>query len=131
MIHEGLAERLSALKFQLTPARAEVVGILQAASTPISHDTIMARLAADADRVTVYRIVNRLVELGVARKFEGDDKKSYFELSQPATHAHFLCKQCQMISCLENIHLDLPTGYMIEEITIRGLCPGCGGISRP
>ncbi len=125
MTYEALTSRLAGVKFHLTPMREAVINILVKSAIPLSHDTIMGQLSSDADRVTVYRIINKLVELGVARKFEGDDKRSYFELSLNAPHAHFICQKCQTIICLDEPLVTLPDGYHINDVTIRGLCPTC------
>jgi Fur family ferric uptake transcriptional regulator len=111
--------------FSLTPVRHRVVEVLHGLRRPVSHDELMGLLPADTDRVTVYRTMNKLVEIGVVTKFEGDDKKSYFELPHTPHHAHFICKKCQSISCLDELKIELPEGFKGQEITVRGECPLC------
>lgn len=126
MSWDEVVRTLSAHRFSLTPIRHRVIEVLYGAHRPVCHDELMGMLPSDTDRVTVYRTMNKLVEIGVVSKFEGDDKKSYFELPQVPHHAHFICKKCQTISCLDELKVDLPEGFKGQEITVRGECPTCG-----
>lgn len=103
------------------------------------------------DRVTLYRVLEWMVEIGLAHKIAGDDRVFRFSLNAPpevssstaqasaargdeSGHAHFHCDGCHRVYCLresprlaEALQAALPQGFVGKElaITVRGLCPDC------
>jgi Fur family ferric uptake transcriptional regulator len=92
------------------------------------------------DRVTVYRVLEWLTDVGITHRIAGDDRVWRFTLTGEGDngheHAHFACTACGKVECLRNIstaaNFRLPRGYVSRdiELTIKGVCAGCGVI-RP
>lgn len=104
---------------KMTKARQEIWNTLRDASQPLCYDDFTLSM----DKATFYRNIALFEEHNLIAKFESDDKKWYFEiLSTP--HAHFICKQCRQVSCLNDITIHIPD-YTIETIILKGNCPQC------
>ncbi|MBU0656796.1 MAG: transcriptional repressor [Gammaproteobacteria bacterium] len=121
---------------RVTPARVGVLGILLNANAALSHQEIeqtALRQGLSADRVTLYRALDWLVEQGLAHKIAGADRTWRYNAQAgiPHQHAHFHCKQCEQVFCLENLQptllFGLPDGYQIDEVelNLQGSCPDC------
>ncbi|MEZ5453100.1 MAG: Fur family transcriptional regulator [Thiothrix sp.] len=119
-----------------TPARIGVLGILLAANAALSHQEIeqtALQQGLSVDRVTLYRALEWLVERGLAHKIAGADRTWRYnaQAGVPHQHAHFHCKQCEQVFCLENLQptllFALPEGYQIDEVelNLQGCCPDC------
>lgn len=107
---------------KLTPARVEILEILLERNRPISYDDIKDSLSMD--KATFYRNIAKFEDSFIIRSFESNDKKRYFSLEQNF-HPHFICTQCNTISCLSEKNLINIDGYKIESIIIKGICPKC------
>jgi Fe2+/Zn2+ uptake regulation proteins len=121
---------------RVTPARIGVLSILLEAKTALTHQEIeqFAQQQGDTfDRVTLYRALDWLVEHHVAHKIAGVDRTWRYnaQMGVPQQHAHFYCKHCEHIFCLENLQpawlFSLPPGYQLEEVelNLQGQCPDC------
>lgn len=129
---------------RLTSPRFAVLSLLLSSDHALSHQEVTEGLAGKllVDRVTVYRVLEWLVEQGLAHRIAGEDRVWRFSMSRQEglaeregtaehRHAHFACKQCGQTFCLESIpaalDVKLPAGYRSEvvELTIRGLCGHC------
>lgn len=121
---------------RITPAREAVLDILLAAPRALSHQEV--ELAArerglSADRVTLYRVLDWLVNQRIAHKIEGRDRIWRFNAvaTDDHAHAHFHCTRCGRVFCLElpqpSIAPALPPGFRFEraELTLEGSCPEC------
>jgi Fur family ferric uptake transcriptional regulator len=130
-----LVERTGA---RVTRQRIEVLAALLAAPRALSHHEIERRLNRDLgiDRVTVYRVLEWLVERGLAHRISGDDRVWRFNAAdgEPAHsygHAHFKCNGCGEVICLDEVRaarrVPLPAGYRSQEVelTVKGLCAEC------
>ena len=86
----------------------------------------------EISRTTVYRVMETLVEAGIARKVCHPGAAARYEM-ESQRHHHLVCLQCEAIVDLQDPTLDtlpLPkrkAGFHIEDYSIqfRGLCPGC------
>lgn len=128
---------LRAADGRLTPARLAVLEILLGSPVALSHHEIehaIAQRGQDVDRVTLYRVLEWLVERDLAHRIAAEDRVWRFnavDRAQAGDHAHFHCTQCGQIVCLDGPEsattFMLPTGYQPErtEITIHGRCPRC------
>jgi len=122
-----------------TPARIRVLQLLRAAPAALTHHDVEAALGALAlDRVTLYRVLDWLVEAGLACK--SNDARGVFRFSAVATgehaaHAHFCCEACGRVFCLDAEPPRppaLPQGFLLSrmEIDLRGRCADCGEVKR-
>lgn len=119
-----------------TPARLCVLSILLNANAALSHQEIeqtALQQGLSVDRVTLYRALDWLVEQSLAHKIAGADRTWRYnaQAGTPHQHAHFHCKQCEQVFCLENLQptllFALPGGYQIDEVelNLQGCCPDC------
>lgn len=123
---------------RVTYARVQVLSVLLAAKLPLSHSDIETELANCAaikiDRVTLYRVLDWLVEAGLAHKAANTRGLLAFSLIQPDNeheqHMHFRCNDCDDVICLDIPKPQvpaLPRGFKIAHIDleISGKCPAC------
>ena len=113
-----------------------------AADHAISHLDVVDLLAKHhpMDRVTVYRVLEWLVTMGIAHRIAGDDRVWRFMLTAGKPigkakahkqHAHFTCNDCGQIFCLDEVPQKLPVkvpaGFKTIDIDLklRGQCAHC------
>ncbi len=124
------------VKRRNTQIQEHIRAMLQNATEALSHVDIETRLDVPADRATIFRVMNRLVEDGFAHKIMSDDGKSYFAACHNGCehghhndeHSHFRCVQCNRLQCLEDrIKPVLPDNYSLlhANIVLTGVCPQC------
>lgn len=110
--------------------------IITKANGALSHAEIQDALENKCNRVTVYRILDKLIEEGTIHKIIDVDGISKFancldckKEHHNHEHIHFSCTKCNTVSCLENvgIHFELPNTYKVEKMnfTLSGVCPEC------
>jgi Fur family ferric uptake transcriptional regulator len=110
--------------------------LLQQESNALSHDGITAKLEEPMDRVTIYRILNRFVEDGLAHRIVADDGRQYFASCQvdcrhdhaAHDHLHFRCVVCDRVECvLGKVSYQIPSGYKVDSsnIILSGSCRKC------
>lgn len=134
--------RIRATGERLTRPRAVVLATLMAADHAMSHQDAAAAIGAhySIDRVTVYRVLDWLVEVGIAHRIAGDDRVWRFMLNTAADrqnesvhrqHAHFTCSQCGQTFCINELpttlKFKLPRGFKPAEVDLkfRGACAQC------
>jgi Fur family transcriptional regulator, ferric uptake regulator len=121
---------------RITRPRVEVLAVLLGADRALSHAEVEHRVnaALGIDRVTVYRVLGWLNEQGLAHKIAGEDRVSRYNAathSRSPSHAHFQCKGCGTVICLDTLHeslrVRLPQGFVSEDVAlmVKGFCAGC------
>jgi Fur family ferric uptake transcriptional regulator len=117
---------------RVTPARVRVLGELLGADRALSHHDLEGALGvASIDRVTLYRVLDWLVERGLSCRTLGADRVFRFSATQSAAgHAHFECSVCGRVICLAAPTpqpAGLPHGFRAESValTVRGRCADC------
>lgn len=125
-----------------TGARRNVLACLIAAERALSHAEIEAQLAdTDLDRVTLYRVLDWLVDNSLAHRIgglSGFDRAMRFAFSRPqrqSAHAHFQCVQCGTTMCLDDVAvpaLPMPGGIQLQgvELAAYGYCEKCSATIR-
>ena len=119
-----------------TDAQRSILKILREQSEALSHDGITARMPEKVDRVTIYRILNRFVERGLAHRVVADDGRQYFASCEEGCghgsaehgHVHFRCVICDKVECLEEpLQFSLPAGYVADNynLMLSGTCGDC------
>lgn len=122
-----------------TPARIRVLQLLRAAPAAMTHHNIEAALdGLSLDRVTLYRVLDWLVEAGLAHK--STDARGVFRFSVAAagehqTHMHFRCEFCGRVFCLDApppTPPHLPDGFSLSrmDLDLRGCCATCAVDAR-
>lgn len=128
-------QRLSALGLRVTEKRLAVLRLIEAAPIALSHADIETALPKVIDPVTLYRILDSFVEVGLAGVTVGADRVRRFGLlgGDPAghhEHAHFHCDDCGKVYCLASKpprRPNVPDGFVVEgvDMHIHGHCPTC------
>jgi Fur family ferric uptake transcriptional regulator len=118
-----------------TTAKTAVLQILTESKTALSHTEIHAKIGDLCDRVTIYRILDRLLNDDIIHKvsnLEGTVKYAKCTHLHPVqihNHAHFSCENCHEITCLDTVKPSyiMPHNYKVKEINfiLSGLCPNC------
>jgi Fur family ferric uptake transcriptional regulator len=122
-----------------TPNRQRVLEVIGNNSSPLSAQQIFETLqrAENINRVTVYRILDLLVDNGLVDRINGGGRSFVYGLApnenHPA-HPHFFCKNCGNLECLTPQSLNVDLQHMqrtfagvIENVEVRvdGVCKNC------
>jgi Fur family ferric uptake transcriptional regulator len=87
--------------------------------------------------VTVYRILDLLVDRGIVDRLSTAGRAAYYGLAPNAHHAphpHFYCKHCGQMDCLnpESLNVDadqlwrtFPGRIDRVEVRVDGICKNC------
>lgn len=128
-------ERIRALGARVTPARVAVLCLLEQAERALSHRDVEEALHAGYDRVTLYRVLDWLVDSGLAHRVTDADRVFRFSPAKASSvvhdkHAHFRCEACGKVYCLDDVPLPvphLPAGFSGKsvEYSISGQCAAC------
>lgn len=123
------------IKRRNTAAQEAVLSVLTSKRRAMSQDAIVRQLNLEADRATIYRILNRFCEDEIIHKIVADDGKQYFavcikcdEKTVPENHFHFRCTQCETIECLSSlVEFSLPDKYTVHQMNcvLVGICKDC------
>ena len=130
------ADRIRSLGARATPARLAVLRLLEDAQRALSHHDVEEALAGSGvDRVTLYRVLDWMVESGLAHRVTDAQRVFRFSLAAPDApahdhHAHFRCEGCSKVFCLDDVPVEtpsLPKGFSSHavELCITGQCAHC------
>lgn len=118
-----------------TVAKTQIYSVLKASKAALSHSEILTAVDGLCDRVTVYRILDRLLEEGLIHKVVNMDGIHKFAACHNCTdhphhnHIHFSCERCKTVTCLEDVEpvFNLPEKYRMHQVnfTVSGLCAQC------
>lgn len=127
-----------------TNAKTEIFKLIDGSSRALSHSDIQDQLGDLCNRVTIYRVLERLEEEGKIHKIVNVDgvinyaRCSHCEAGHDHgdghRHIHFSCEKCRTVVCIENIvpEIQLPQGYVSHNynFVVSGLCPDCSQEER-
>jgi len=105
----------------------QVRQVLENNPEPLSADAIWQAAGQGLNRVTVYRIIKRLVASGEIETTLSGRSRLY---RLPHRHPHFHCRGCGRLECLGAVDLEpfkQLVDAQIEHVAIRleGLCQDC------
>lgn len=131
-----IAELLKNSNLRRTHPRMAILGVLIEADAPVTHQQIADALSDSApDKVTIYRVLECLMEKGIVHKAFMKERTAFFELghncSKTQCHPHFTCTSCQKTVCIKNAKIPLAEiseqGFKIkhQKVELEGLCPDC------
>ncbi|WP_081918454.1 Fur family transcriptional regulator [Sphingobacterium sp. ML3W] len=116
-----------------TLAKTEIFNLISNASVALSHSEIEKSLVGLCNRVTIYRVLERLEEEGHIHKFINIDGHLKFADCRNCkdhlhhNHAHFSCVECGTVTCLEKVEpiYKMPAQYQVQKLnfTLSGICP--------
>ena len=122
-----------------TRNRQRVLEMIGNNNSPLSAQQIFDTLSrtTNINRVTVYRILDLLVDKGLVARISSGGRSFAYGLApnenHPA-HPHFLCKTCGNLECLnpQSLSVDLQPMQrtfpgLIENVEVRvdGVCKNC------
>jgi Fur family ferric uptake transcriptional regulator len=131
------AKRLKEAGLESTDRRLQVLMEVGNTAHPSSAQEILEKISAknDINRVTVYRILDLLVEHEVLNRLGLGEKSQRFCLrgAHEDEHPHFHCTRCDCYLCLNVPHLpldrqaldDLSLDIRHVDIRLEGICPAC------
>jgi Fur family ferric uptake transcriptional regulator len=118
-----------------TLAKTEIQKLISSSSFALSHSEIQSSLNGLCDRVTIYRVLDRLLAEGQIHKIVNVDGSVKYAACHSCSekhnhdHLHFSCQKCNSVTCLENVEpsYQLPMNYKVSEMNfmLSGLCPQC------
>lgn len=140
MCHQcDYSDLLKASELEDTPNRLRILEMIGNHNFPLSAADIYKTLKRETsiNRVTVYRILDLLVDHGLVDRLSGGGRAFVYGLApnpyHPA-HPHFYCKSCGHLECLNPQSLNVDTEPMqrsfpglIQNVEVRvdGLCKSC------
>ena len=134
---DGLQQALGDNGYRLTPARRAIVAALATTGDHITADALVEVVKRDAPtigRMTVYRTLELLCELGQLRPVYQGTGAAHYVLLHNGHHHHLVCSQCErvvefdecVLAALEEAigrRFDFEVqGHLLE---LYGLCPAC------
>jgi len=129
-------EMLKTAKLYCTRGRIDILIVLMKAGKPLSQEQIARRSEKERfDKVTIYRTLESLLDVGLVHKAFMNKRAWHFELAHNCTerqcHPHFTCTRCGNTFCLTDISLPMAksphSGFIIhrQQVRLEGLCPEC------
>jgi Fur family ferric uptake transcriptional regulator len=120
-----------------TTAKTTILEIIKQSDVALSHTEIQNLSNNICDRVTIYRVLDRLMAEDVIHKIVNLDgtikyascHHAHNEVAHTHNHIHFSCEKCLDVTCLDHVEptFILPPNYLFKKVnfTISGLCPKC------
>lgn len=120
-----------------TASKTAILELISNSHIALSHIEIQTILNGLCDRVTIYRVLERLVNEDLIHKIATPNgtvkyagcNHDHENNSHSHQHIHFNCEKCLAVTCLENIIpvFKIPEKYIIKEMnfTLTGLCENC------
>lgn len=120
-----------------TVAKSAIFELLKNSKEALSHAEIQKLTLDLCDRVTIYRILDRLVTEDVIHKIATPDgtikyascHHSHDNLHHTHNHIHFSCEKCLAVTCLDAVEpiYKIADNYVVKDVnfTLSGLCPKC------
>jgi Fur family ferric uptake transcriptional regulator len=148
-IADQAREQVRSTGARVTGARVRVLTVMLRADEALTHTELQRRLEQGdpqevLDRVTLYRVLDWLVETGLAHRVSGSDRIWRFSAQTAGQaahghHGHFKCRRCERMFCMKESHslarsvrAMLPEGFSGDEVelTVLGWCAACGAGQR-
>jgi Fur family transcriptional regulator, ferric uptake regulator len=130
--------------YRLTKPRRAVAHVLLSGLTPLSIEEIHGRLGdRSINRVSIYRTVQLLCDLGIVRRLQFHEGFARYELADTfgSHHHHFVCNHCGRVEDIDACPLASTEQAIVRRTHSRitshslefyGVCGACAqGISVP
>ncbi len=135
---DNIIDRCRAEGLRRTKALEELLTTLLESSRPMTLGELAEspRLINQCDKATVFRLLQRLADKGIARRLGLHERAAYFALLIPGQHRDYLiCTSCGSIEPVNApcpVHelekeIQFTTGYknLYHELEFFGTCPEC------
>jgi Fe2+ or Zn2+ uptake regulation protein len=129
MVHETLLQA----GVDPTTRRVMVLEAVARAEGAVSAPELLSVLSGNMNKVTLYRILDLLVEHGVLARHTGPERAAHYCLGRG--HGHFHCTRCGRCICLRlaDAHLERLAGPELAglgrvddvELRVEGVCRDC------
>ncbi|MBY0437749.1 MAG: transcriptional repressor [Burkholderiales bacterium] len=115
------ADYLRANGLRATRAAIAVLKALDGADLPRSHEELEAQ-TAPIDRVTLYRVLDRLVATGLVQRIASSDRVGRYVAVQSQASSYFECTTCNRVMPLpEDPELPQLLGHLRRQLEKQGL----------
>lgn len=146
----ALRDLLKRGKLRVTSVRMAILRVLRDSRVAMDAADVARAIkdaGEDADRVTVYRTLNSLVDSGIAHRVDPGDRVFRFSLTDHGRctgehheheHPHMVCDSCGAVECVEDAEViikprtDLPPEtprhrlkLTQQDIMLHGTCDKC------
>jgi len=117
-----------------TGCRKHIIKELMNKGEALSEKDIKDALPDLFDRVTFYRSLKTLEEVGLIHKIVLDNSvvkyALNFDLKSRCEHPHFHCVDCDKVICMQEQipqNVQMPGGYNVlsAKLLLEGVCPSC------
>jgi Fur family ferric uptake transcriptional regulator len=117
-----------------TACREGILSAMLESGHALSENEIKHELQGSFDRTTFYRSFKTLLDKNIIHKIVVDNQVVKYALDNSVTHknkhAHFYCRKCNRVICLDGIPVqepEIPEGFEANEteVIIKGLCSAC------
>lgn len=135
---DDLIERCRKAGMRSTKLLKAALDLLSQTDSPISIQQCAEKsdALAGCDQVTIYRLLERLEKVGIARRIGLHERAAHFILADSLRHRHFVCcTVCGIVTALTDHctlghmeeHVAEDTGFkqLYHELVFYGLCPKC------
>jgi len=121
-------------RLKLTSPRLKLLNILCSSDRAVTYAELLMSSDNPFDRVTVYRTLKLLEEIGLIHRIMGAVEVPVYALSVGKNgfkeHLHFACTKCHGVFCLPDHAMPLvklPEQYQLHvlNLTLTGLCDTC------
>ena len=133
------SQLLESASLEATANRLQVLEVIGGSHCPLSATDIynVFDRSQAMNKVTVYRILDLLVEHNILERLSTGGRAAYYGLApneHHASHAHFYCNRCGQMDCLrpETFSVDseilkktFPGEIARVEIRVDGICKNC------
>ena len=130
-------EELHEVSLRATPARLEILHVLEQSDAPVDVETVRQYLRerhSEADDATIFRILARFAETGIARLIQFNEGKKRYEYARKPSHHHFVCDACGSVTDIDgcilgplekNIEKTKGVSVTRHSLEFFGLCRRC------
>lgn len=132
-------QTLRSLGLRATSSTLATLQCLEHSSQAISHDDLTQQLGEQSpDRVTLYRILERLIQVGLVQRYTDSSRIQRFALSQRDSVGLFECDNCHHVlpiqqdpaleEAIKMVKQHLSGHGMTERaitLSSHGICPDC------
>ena len=136
-MNDRLSRALAEHGYRLTPARRLILSALADSGGHLSADELTERVrqrATGVGRMTVYRTLDLLCDLGLLRPVYQGTGAAHYILLEDGHHHHLVCSRCSRVVEFDECALgDLPAriaaryGFRVEGhlLELYGVCADC------
>lgn len=119
-----------------TSARLELLDIFRHAQKPLSVNELFGLLKKlHIDKVTLYRNVESLVNIGILRQVRLKDRQAYYEMANHGHHHHVVCTRCGTIKDMSGCGINIVNKRFLKvsgfdkitehSLEFFGICASC------